>query len=96
MTGDDIPANPSVLNTTVLSNFDYIGQLWVVADLFGICTVPVVREDLEHDVATIRIFSRHSIHLTTRFKSRRFRTSSQTERRLSVTIPIPVKHRRLH
>jgi predicted nucleic acid-binding protein len=50
MTGDDIPANPSVLNTTVLSNFAYIDQLWVVAGLSGICTVPVVREELEHGV----------------------------------------------
>ena len=50
MTGDDIPANPSVLNTTVLSNFAYIDQLWVVADLSGVCTVPVVREELEHGV----------------------------------------------
>jgi predicted nucleic acid-binding protein len=50
MTGDDIPANPSVLNTTVLSNFAYIDQLWVVANLSGICTVPVVREELEHGV----------------------------------------------
>jgi len=51
MTGDDISANPSVLNTTVLSNFAYIDQLWVVAGLSGICTVPVVREELEHGVA---------------------------------------------
>ena len=50
MTGDGIPANPSVLNTTVLSNFAYIDQLWIVADLSGICTVPVVREELEHGV----------------------------------------------
>lgn len=50
MTGDDIPANPSVLNTTVLSNFAYIDQLWIVADLSGICTVPVVHEELEHGV----------------------------------------------
>jgi predicted nucleic acid-binding protein len=50
MTGDDIPANPSVLNTTVLSNFAYIDQLWVVAGLPGICTVPVVREELENGV----------------------------------------------
>ena len=50
MTGDDSPANPSVLNTTVLSNFACIDQLWVVADLSGICTVPVVREELEHGV----------------------------------------------
>ncbi|QSG10658.1 PIN domain containing protein [Halapricum desulfuricans] len=50
MTDDDLPASPSVLNTTVLSNFAYIDQLWVVADLSGICTVPVVREELEHGV----------------------------------------------
>ncbi|MBP2252325.1 putative nucleic acid-binding protein [Halarchaeum solikamskense] len=50
MTGNDLPANPSVLNTTVLSNFAYIDQLWVVASLSGICTVPVVREELEHGV----------------------------------------------
>ena len=50
MTGNDFPANPSVLNTTVLSNFAYIGQLWVVAFLSRICTVPVVREELEHGV----------------------------------------------
>jgi predicted nucleic acid-binding protein len=50
MTGNDLPANPTVLNTTVLSNFAYIDQLWVVAGLSGICTVPVVREELEHGV----------------------------------------------
>jgi predicted nucleic acid-binding protein len=50
MTGDDLPANPSVLNTTVLSNFAYIDQLWVVADLSGICTAPVVREELKRGV----------------------------------------------
>ncbi|WP_311172626.1 twitching motility protein PilT [Halobellus ordinarius] len=50
MSGDGIPANLSVLDTTVLSNFAYIDELWVVADLSGICTVPVVREELEHGV----------------------------------------------
>jgi predicted nucleic acid-binding protein len=50
MTGQDVPANPSVLNTTVLSNFAYIDQLWVVTGLSGICAVPVVREELEHGV----------------------------------------------
>jgi predicted nucleic acid-binding protein len=50
MTGNDLPANSSVLNTTVLSNFAYIDQLWVVADLSGICTVPVVREELKRGV----------------------------------------------
>jgi predicted nucleic acid-binding protein len=51
MTGAGVPATPSVLNTTVLSNFAYIDQLWVVTGLSGICTVPVVREELEHGVA---------------------------------------------
>lgn len=41
MTGDDIPANSSVLNTTELSNFAYIDQLWVIVGLDGIYTVPV-------------------------------------------------------
>ena len=50
MTGDGMPANPSVLNTTVLSNFAYIDQLWVVTGLSGIRTVPVVREELENGV----------------------------------------------
>ena len=35
MTGSGIPPNPSVLNTTVLSNFAYIDELWVVAGLTG-------------------------------------------------------------
>ena len=50
MTGNETPPNPSVLNTTVLSNFAYIDQLWVVAGLSGICTVPVVREELNHGI----------------------------------------------
>lgn len=50
MSTADIPADPSVLNTTVLSNFAYIDQLWVVAGLSGICTVPVVREELHNGV----------------------------------------------
>jgi predicted nucleic acid-binding protein len=50
MTGNDFPATPSVLNTTVLSNFAYIDQLWVIAGLSDICAVPVVREELDHGV----------------------------------------------
>jgi predicted nucleic acid-binding protein len=50
MPGDRIPANPSVLNTTVLSNFAYINQLWLISALTEICTVPVVREELEYGV----------------------------------------------
>ncbi|WP_299331500.1 twitching motility protein PilT [Haloplanus sp.] len=51
MTGDGVPANPNVLNTTVLSNVSYIDQLWVVTGLSGVCAVPVVREELETGVA---------------------------------------------
>ena len=47
MIGDGIPANPSVLNTTVFSNFAYIDQLWVVEGLSEICTVPVLHEELD-------------------------------------------------
>ena len=50
MTGDNISATPSVLNTTVLSNFAYVDQLWLVTGLSRICTVPVVREELNHGV----------------------------------------------
>jgi predicted nucleic acid-binding protein len=50
MTDGGVPPNPSVLNTTVLSNFAYINELWVVSGLSGICTVPVVREELENGV----------------------------------------------
>lgn len=50
MTTADIPADPSVLNTTVLSNFAYVNQLWVLTGLSGICTVPVVREELHNGV----------------------------------------------
>ena len=51
MTGEaDIPPNPSVLITTILSNFAYIDQVELVAELSGICTVPVVREELHNGV----------------------------------------------
>jgi len=50
MTGNEIPANPRVLNTTVLSNFAYIDQLWVIEELSGICAVPVVRGELRNGV----------------------------------------------
>jgi hypothetical protein len=38
------------LNTTVLSNFAYIDHLWVAADLSGLCTVPVVRDEFKRGV----------------------------------------------
>ena len=50
MADDEIPANPSVLNTTIVSNFAYIDQLWVVAELSEVCTVPIVRRELENGV----------------------------------------------
>ncbi len=50
MTGDGVPSDPSVLNTTVLSNFAYIDQVELLAGLSGICAVPVVREELRTGV----------------------------------------------
>ena len=50
MTADDIPPNPSVLDTTVLSNFAYIDRVDLLAGLVGICTVPVVRDELRAGV----------------------------------------------
>ncbi|MFC6614940.1 twitching motility protein PilT [Halopenitus salinus] len=46
MIGDDVPPNPSVLNTTVLSNFAYIDQVQLLAEISRIGTVPAVREEL--------------------------------------------------
>jgi predicted nucleic acid-binding protein len=50
MRAPDVPSDPSVLNTTVLSNFAYIDQVWLLAGLAGICTVPVVRDELQQGV----------------------------------------------
>lgn len=52
MTGRAVPSSPSVLNTTVLSNFAYVEGLWVVAGLSEICAVPVVREELERGIGS--------------------------------------------
>jgi predicted nucleic acid-binding protein len=50
MTTGDVPPNPSVLNTTILSNFAYIDRVHMLGELAGICTVPVVREELLNGV----------------------------------------------
>lgn len=50
MRAADVPSDPSVLNTTVLSNFAYIDQVWLLGGLAGICTVPVVRDELQDGV----------------------------------------------
>lgn len=52
MTADAIPTEPSVLNTTVLSNFAAINRVDLVADLVGICAVPEVENELEAGVQT--------------------------------------------
>lgn len=46
MTTGAVPDDPSVLNTTVRSNFSFIDQVDLLRALAGICTVPVVREEL--------------------------------------------------
>jgi len=55
MTGDDIPANPSILNTIVFSNFAYINQLWVVAGLSEICEFRSFARDSDTALMAIRI-----------------------------------------
>lgn len=50
MAPDEVPANPNVLNTTVLSNFSSIDQVDLLAALDAICTVPVVQDELEDGV----------------------------------------------
>jgi predicted nucleic acid-binding protein len=50
MTTSAVPANPSVLNTTILSNFASIDRIDLLASLAGICTVPVAQDELEDGV----------------------------------------------
>lgn len=45
-----IPDGPAVLDATVLSNFAAVDQLSVVAGLSGVCTVPVVRAEIERGI----------------------------------------------
>jgi predicted nucleic acid-binding protein len=52
MTAGTVPTDPSVLDTTVLSNFAAIDRIGLVADLAGICTVPVVEHELDAGVQT--------------------------------------------
>jgi predicted nucleic acid-binding protein len=54
MRGDSGPADPTVLNTTVLSNFAYIDRVDLLADLSGVCTVPAVRDELRDGVDSHR------------------------------------------
>lgn len=50
MTTGGVPSNPSVLDTTVLSNFSFVDHVDLLGKIAGICTVPVVREELEGGV----------------------------------------------
>lgn len=52
MPGNGGPANPAVLNTTVLSNFAYVDRVDLPGDLAGICTVPAVRDELADGVSS--------------------------------------------
>nr|WP_267643350.1 twitching motility protein PilT [Haloarchaeobius amylolyticus] len=94
MTGDGIPPNPSVLNTTVLSNFAYIDQYGWLQDSLESAQFQLFAGNSKTALQLIHIFSQHSIHSTTKSQSRRFRIRSQTGRRLSVAISTLVKHRR--
>jgi len=50
MTTSAVPSNPSVLNTTIMSNFTSIDRVDFLASLAEVCTVPVVQEELEDGV----------------------------------------------
>jgi predicted nucleic acid-binding protein len=50
MTAATVPPEPSVLDTTVLSNFAAISRVDLVADLTNVCTVPEVKRELEAGV----------------------------------------------
>lgn len=52
MTGQPVPDPPAVLDTTILSNFAYIDRIALLAALTNICTVPVVRDELQAGVET--------------------------------------------
>lgn len=45
-----VPDEPTVLDTTILSNFAYIGQLPMVEALPRVCTVPAVQSELRAGV----------------------------------------------
>jgi len=51
MTAATVPDSPTVLDTTVLSNFATIDRVELLVDLSGICTVPTVRDELEYGTA---------------------------------------------
>lgn len=48
----DHPPNPTVLNTTVLSNFAHVDRVELLLDLPRLVTVDAVREELEAGVET--------------------------------------------
>lgn len=51
MTAATVLESPTVLDTTVLSNFATIDRVELLVDLSGICTVPTVRDELEYGTA---------------------------------------------
>jgi predicted nucleic acid-binding protein len=53
-----VPDEPRVLDTTVLSNFSYTGRVDLLASIDGICTVPLVRDELEDGIPVSSISER--------------------------------------
>lgn len=56
----DLPRNPTVLNTTVLSNFAHVDHVDLLLDLPRLVTVDVVREELEAGLPT-RAYLDHAL-----------------------------------
>jgi predicted nucleic acid-binding protein len=46
----EVSDSPTVLDTTVLSNFGYIDRVDLLEDLPRVCTVPDVKEEIEAGV----------------------------------------------
>jgi predicted nucleic acid-binding protein len=45
-----VPDDPTVVDATVLSNFAAVARVSAVAGLSGVCTTPVVRDEIERGV----------------------------------------------
>ena len=82
MRGESNPADPTVLNTTVLSNFAYIDRVDLHADLSGVRTVPAVRDELRDGVDSHRFLQSALSRVSRRgFRSHRFPNSWRHVRR---------------
>jgi hypothetical protein len=96
MTADTVPTDPSVLNTTVLSNFAAIDRIDLVADLAGILPPPKSNTNSTPAFRPTRTSDLPSTHSTTPFRSHTSLKRSQTAKTSSEITSIQAKHKRSH